>query len=546
MTGKTGVKRVFVTGMALLFLSPLGAGLAMAQESGVKQKAGARQQCEGLARHSSGDAVAFGDDVKITSAAWILAADAGTVSDGRGGVLKSGLPAYCRVEGVINQRQGVKGVLYGIGFALALPEGWNGRFLLQGGGGLNGSVQQPYGAAAAGDRPALARGFAVASHDSGHKGAVFDASFMEDQRAALDFAHSAVGTVTKLAKALTTRYYGRPIGHSYMAGCSTGGREGMLASQRYPEAFDGIVVGAPAMRTGFSNLATRYAKVRFNQAAPKDSAGLPIPERAFSAADRRLILDGLLRQCDGLDGRVDGMILNVAQCAFQPARLQCQSGKQEGCLSAAQTEALTHAFAGPKDASGAPLYSPFPYDTGVVDVSAGPGSLSGFIFDGRPDILGPANKDISMDVDAAARQVRADAVARLTDTDGWTNLSGFLGHDGKILYYHGVSDPWFSALDTWDYWQRAREANGAEIWDAASRFYMVPGMAHCGGGNAYDSFDLLGAVVDWVEQGKAPEGVEARRGKAPEEAVLLCPHPGHAHYKGGDPKKATSYQCMMP
>ncbi|MPT47102.1 MAG: tannase/feruloyl esterase family alpha/beta hydrolase [Sphingobium sp.] len=489
--------------------------------------------------------MSFGDDVKITSAVVVPAAVAGTVADGRGGHLKSGLPAYCRVEGVINQRQGVKGVAYGIGFALALPNDWNGRFLMQGGGGLNGRVQPPYGAAAAGDSPALARGFAVVSHDSGHKGQVFDASFMADQRAALDFANSSVETVTKLAKTITTRYYGRPIAHSYMAGCSTGGREGMLASQRYPELFDGIVVGAPAMRTGFSNLGTSYAKVQFNQAAPFGDDGVVIPERAFSAADRKLILDGMLQQCDGLDGRADGMIHNVAQCTFQPAELQCKSGKQEGCLSEVQVKALKLAFAGPKDAAGAPLYSPFPYDTGVVEVS-GPGRLSGFIFDGKPDILSAANTDIVMDTDIAARAVRNDAVNVLTATDTWTNLSTFLGHGGKILYYHGVSDPWFSALDTWDYWLRANDANGSEAWHNASRFYMVPGMAHCSGGNAYDSFDLLGAVVDWVEQDKAPAAVTATRNSAPNEASLICPYPAYARYDGGDAKKAASYSCAYP
>src|SRR5690606_17110599 len=146
-------------------------------------------------------------------------------------------------------------------------------FLLQGGGGLNGTVGQPLGPVAAGDRPALARGFAVIAHDSGHKGAVFDASFMADQRAALDFAEASVRTVTLVGKAMTERFYTRPIAHSYMTGCSTGGREGMLASQRYPELFDGIIVGAPAMRTGYSNLGIEYTQVMFNRAAPRDEMG---------------------------------------------------------------------------------------------------------------------------------------------------------------------------------------------------------------------------------------------------------------------------------
>ncbi|WP_406818583.1 tannase/feruloyl esterase family alpha/beta hydrolase [Novosphingobium ovatum] len=124
----------------------------------------------------------------------------------------------------------------------------------------------------------------------------------------------------------------------------------------------------------------------------------------------------------------------------------------------------------------------------------------------------------------------------------WTNLSTFLGHSGKVLFYHGVSDPWFSAFDTWDYWQRAAVANGAAFTDA-SRFYMVPGMGHCGGGDAFDSFDLLGAVVDWVEKGAAPDAVIASRSTGGDEQRPLCPYPAYAHYLGGNPALAASYAC---
>lgn len=485
----------------------------------------------------------FGRDVEITGTTYLPAAAPGSVPNGQGGFLKSGLPAHCKVEGMINRRAGAGGKEYGIGFALALPDAWNGRFLMQGGGGLNGVVRSPVGGDAAGDNPALARGFAVVSHDSGHKGMVFDSSFQADQRAALDFAETAVLTVTLLGKEITTAHYGQPIAHSYMAGCSTGGRESMLASQRYPELFDGIVVGAPAMRTGFSNLGTAYAKVQFNQAAPRDAAGKALPEQAFSTADRKTILTGMLAQCDARDGLADGVIADVAGCEFKPAKLQCTGAKQDGCLSGAQVGALERAFAGPKDASGHPLYVPVPFDTGVVDVS---GPISGYIVSGKSDILGPANADVTMDVDAAAWAIRDDGMIRLTDTNVWTNLNTYLGRGGKILFYHGVSDPWFSAFDTWDYWRRAREANGAEAWDNASRFYMVPGMAHCGGGNAFDNFDLLTEVVNWVEQGKAPVSPIARRSTDLTQERPLCQHPNYPHYNGGDTKKASSYSCKLP
>lgn len=476
-----------------------------------------------------------GRPVQITAAQVVPQSAAG---QGAQGEALPALPAYCKVSGVIDPRKGADGRAYGIRFEVNLPLAWNGRFLLQGGGGLNGSVRPAVGGAAAGAVPALARGFAVASHDSGHQGAVFDASFRTDQRATLDFAQAAVPAVAQLGKAIATRFYGRAPAHSYMAGCSTGGRETMLAMERYPGLFDGLVIGAPAMRTGFSNLGTTYAKVMFNQAAPRDGQGLPLPDKAFSAADRQTIRAGLLAQCDGLDGRVDGMIMAVAQCHFRPAALQCHAGKQDGCLRAPQVEALDRAFAGPRDAAGRALYAPVPYDTGVVDTS---GPVSGYIADGRTDILGPPNRDLSVDLDARAAAIRADWMQALTDTDGWTDLSSFLGHQGKVLFYHGVSDPWFSALDTLDYWKRAGKTNGA-AWAQSSRFYMVPGMAHCQGGDAFDRFDLLGAVVDWVERGEAPAAVVATRSQG-KGARPLCPWPGYARYNGGDPDRAESYSC---
>ncbi|HLB31277.1 MAG TPA: DUF6351 family protein, partial [Gammaproteobacteria bacterium] len=156
----------------------------------------------------------------------------------------SPLPAHCLVEGTLDKRTGVGGVAYAIGFAIAMPDEWNGRFLFQGGGGLNGNVARPLGQAASGDSPALARGFAVVTTDSGHQSqAVFDAAFFADQEAALNFFYQAIGKVTAAAKEIVAAYYGRKAGYSYYMGCSTGGREAMIMSQRYPGYFDGVVAG---------------------------------------------------------------------------------------------------------------------------------------------------------------------------------------------------------------------------------------------------------------------------------------------------------------
>ncbi len=478
---------------------------------------------------------AFGADVKIRSAKHVELTPAGTAQPD-GPPLASALPARCLVEGVINERTGAGGKRYGIGFAISLPDDWNGRFLLQGGGGLNGSVHSPLGAVAAGDRPALARGFAVISHDSGHEGAVFDTSFLADQRAALDFAEASVKTVTLLGKQITAAYYGKPIARSYMTGCSTGGREGMLASQRYPELFDGIIVGAPAMRTGDSNLGVEYTQVLFNQAAPKGADGKPIMAQVLTDGDRKTILNGILNQCDALDGLKDGMIENVGACKFQPAKLACKGKQTEGCLSAGKVRALTLGLAGPKDKAGYDIYAPMAADTGIIS------KPMGYLPTGGPGPFGPPNAATEINLDARIHDIRNTPWQRLTDTTYWTNLNTFLSHGGKILYYHGVSDFWFSPWATWDYYQRAAKDNNPAFTDA-SRFYMVPGMLHCRGGNSFDNFDLLSALVDWVEGGKAPEAITASRSSPAAATRPLCPFPSHAAYTGGDVNSASSFSC---
>jgi feruloyl esterase len=482
-------------------------------------------------------AAVLGDDVRIVSADRIDPADAEFRDLNSWQV--SGLPAHCRVQGVINERTGAEGKVYGIRFAIALPDNWSGRFLLQGGGGLNGSVHSPTGPVASDGRPALARGFAVISSDSGHAGAVFDASFMADQRAALDFAEASVRTVALLGKKLTESYYGAPARHSYMTGCSTGGREGMLASQRYPELFDGIIAGAPAMRTGDSNLALEFTQILFNRAAPKGPDGKPIMSQVLTTADRSTILNGLLAQCDALDGLEDGMIENVAQCKFQPGKLQCKGTQTANCLSAGKVEALEKGFAGPFDEAGYPIYTPMAFDTGIV------ATPMGYLPTGAPGPFGPPSDATTIDLDARVHAIRNNAVQRLTDTNYWTNLNTFLDRGGKMLFFHGVSDFWFSPFATWDYYERAAETNGTAFTDA-SRFYMVPGMLHCQGGNAFDRFDMLSALVDWVEEGKAPEAITARRSERPDETRPLCPYPRYAAYVGGDRTKATSFACRSP
>ena len=453
------------------------------------------------------------------------------------------IPSYCRVDGVIDPRTGVDGKPYAIGFQIALPDNWNGRFLFQGGGGLNGMIIPPLGMAGAGDDPALARGFAVVSTDTGHKGAVFDASFMKDQLASLNFAYIAVGRVAVISKQIVAQYYGKPAAHSYFAGCSTGGREGMLMSQRYPTYFDGIVVGDPAMRTGYSNIGLAWARKAFAEIAPKDANGKPDAVKDFSPGDKKLLADSIMKSCDELDGLKDGMIFNTKACHYDPAVLQCKGPKTDSCLTDQQVGALQKAFAGPKDSRGNQVYPAFPWDTGHLQGSGGP--FMSFLPNPGPNILAGVEQPTNISIDTLVERVRDNDSQILTDTT-WTNLSTFFGHGGKLVYYHGTSDPVFSAFDTLAYYEKmAAENGGADQAMNSSRFFFVPGMEHCEGGPAtLDKFDLLGAVVDWVENGKAPDSVTATGKDFPGRTRPLCAYPKYAHYKGqGDPENASSFEC---
>lgn len=217
------------------------------------------------------------------------------------GLTAVSLPAYCLVRATLDRRIGDGGQIYGIGFAIALPAAWNGRFLLQGGGGFNGVLPLPLGAAGAGDTPALARGFAVASTDGGHRspnGNVLDTGFLGDQQATLDFAYRALERVSALARATISQHYTTPIGRSYYAGCSTGGREAMVAAQRYPLAFDGVIAGAPAMRTNYAALGADWVNVQLNQVASRDGNGQPVTREALSSQQKQSVIEGIRHACD--------------------------------------------------------------------------------------------------------------------------------------------------------------------------------------------------------------------------------------------------------
>ncbi len=218
----------------------------------------------------------------------------------------------------------------------------------------------------------------------------------------------------------------------------------------------------------------------------------------------------------------------------------CRGEKTDECLSPKQVKALKQGLAGPVTSCGMRVYSPFLLDTGLDAKTGIPGLLVQ-----ADSVLGPPISDTNMDVDREYIE-KTDGVAAAGNTYLWTNLSTFSGNGGKLIFYHGISDPWFSALDTVDYYKRLiRDNGGAQKVSGWSRLFLVPGMGHCRGGDkTVDSFDILSAIVDWVEKDIAPDRIIATGTNLPGLSRPLCPYPKYPYYTGnGDSKDALNFEC---
>ncbi|OAS26881.1 feruloyl esterase [Methylobacterium platani] len=476
---------------------------------------------------------------------------------------KAALPAHCLVEGTIDPRVGAGGVAYGIGFQLRLPEAWNGRFLFQGGGGLDGVVGEALGAipvSGATAPPALLRGYAVVSTDSGHRGRDnADAAFGLDQQARIDFAYGAVGAVAREAKALVAARYGRAPAHAYFMGCSNGGRSALMAATRFPTAFDGIVAGAPAFRLTRAALGQVWDTQAFLSAAPKDPEGRPILAEALSEADLTLVAGAVLKTCDAADGLADGTVEAVASCRFDPASLACPGDKTATCLSQPQVDALRRSFSGAKDSQGRPVYASWPWDPGLAapgwrawklgtsktatpnarNATLGPAAIANYILTPPDPGFDALRFDFDRDVPRTAE------TASFNDPTG-TFLSTFAARGGRLLVYQGVADPVFSARDLVAHWQDLARDNGGAALAERARLFLVPGMTHCGGGPALDDFDPLAAIESWVERDEAPDRLTARGTAFPGRTRPLCPFPREARYQGGEAERAESFSCKEP
>ena len=474
-------------------------------------------------------------------------------------------PAHCKINGIIDARPSdVPGNMLGTGFELRLPTDWNGRFFFQGGGGFDGSVAEANGtlvSATRGYQTGLSRGFAVASTDAGHESDVVPASIDTraalDPQARLDNGYQSVQKVTLLARAIMEAFYGQMPATSYFVGCSNGGRQGLVATQRYPELFDGVVAGDPAFDLTGANIAWDWNTRALLAIAPNDASGNPDITKALSDDDLALLSNAVVAKCDVRDGTTDGLISDtVDQCRFDPAVLQCAPGRTSGCLTEPKVNAIRLIYEGPHTSKGQPLYSRW-----TAGGEAGPSGWRLWIV-GNPG-LGPLQQDFvsgwmryvaftppEPDFNYLNFNFDTDPQRMAVSTSIWTadrfNERRFFAHGGKILAYHGMSDPAFSAYHFIDWYNELSEHfGGLDQLRRSARLFLIPGMNHCSGGQALDQFDPLTAIVRWVEQGKAPDRIIATGAAFPGRSRPLCAYPKVAVYNGqGSIEDAASFRCV--
>jgi feruloyl esterase len=474
---------------------------AQAAQSRATQASAAQRDCAALAGNQGGG-------VQITAATAIAPQESWSPPAALGAPSPVTVP-FCRVEGMIEKR---------IGFELWMPpaSAWNGRLLGAGVGGDAGVFN--FRDLARG----VAAGFASSTTDGGHKSN--ETHWMMRRDAVLDYTHRAQHLTNLAVRKIVARYYGSGPHHAYFLGCSGGGRQGLKEAQRFAADYDGIVAGAGGPR--MPEMSVRHLWHALYQQNH--------PEGALDAAAWSRVSAAAIQACDADDGAIDGVVDYPPSCRFDVGALQCGTSPTQGCLSAAQVQTVRTLQQPLRDEKGRAL------DSGLlpgVTVRPGPPSplLLPFFAEGahRDPNWNPATFRIGADL-ALARKRMPEMAA--DDAD----LRRFDARGGKLILYQGWLDPSIIASQSLDYAAAVRAKMGARS-DAMLRLYMVPGMPHCGGGDGVNQFggsgsalpigapdrDLLSAVVDWVEHGKAPQGITGVRqqsGRVTRER-LLCPSP---------------------
>ena len=510
------------------------------------------------------------------------------------------LPEHCEVVGRLNDRDGVNGQHYAIRFHLRLPTAWNGRFFFEGGGGSNGNLGNAYGNLQGQQRTnALSLGYAVVSQDSGHDNATNNDStrngtttFGFDPQARVDFGYNSYDQVTRTAKALIGLYYGRPPERSYYVGCSEGGREGMMMTQRFPSYFDGVLACSPGFHLPKAAVFgetwdTQVFGALAKSMGASDRFGQPLLNKTFTDEDLDLAAQAILTACDRLDGLEDGIIDNFTACTAGVVRpkladITCKDEKSNTCLAPGQVDALTKVLEGARDSKGELLYADWAWDRGIggksgngynqgwriwkigaynapsntaINTTLGATAVAS-IFTTPPTAVAtgegaPLAFLLGINFDREGRKVLAETgtytqSARDFMMASSTDLSAFRKRGGKLVIVQGVSDPIFSIKDTLTWWNEVNRINGGKAGDFV-RVFAVPGMNHCAGGPATDQFDAFAALVNWVEHQSAPQEIVAKAGAAspwPGRTRPLCAYPKQARYKGtGSIEEAGNFVC---
>ena len=419
-----------------------------------------------------------------------------------------------------------------INFSLWLPDTWNGKFLLGGGGGYVGSIQnQPL-------TRALEGGYATAGTDTGHQGAGTDASWaLHNLERIVNYGHLAMHRVAQVSKYVTARHYAAAPERSYFAGCSNGGRQGLIFAQRYPTEFDAILAGAPAF--DFAGLAAAFLNATMHVYPDIDDLSAPVLTRD----DLTLLGEAVLARCDARDGLADGILNDPRDCDFDPATLD---------LSPAKIAAIRAIYAGPRTADG-PVHPGWPF--GGEDQPRGWNTWLTGVPEEAPDGLpsrafafgvGFMRYMVEHDSDWTyegmdfrgyrARTATAAAAINATDPD----LDAFREAGGKLLLYHGWADAALSALATIDYVEQVYTRDPAARADV--RLFMLPGVLHCQGGPGPWMVDYLDALERWDAGGEAPDTLPAAfedgNGARP-----LCAYPARAEYIGGSGKNPADFEC---
>lgn len=434
------------------------------------------------------------------------------------------LPAHCRVTLLMTPSDESR-----INAELWLPMAdWNGKFLAVGNGGWAGSIQGYPDM-----QEALKRGYATAASDNGSGGEGANGMFaLGSPERLVDFAYRSIHDMTAHSKELVSRFYSEPADLSYYKGCSTGGRQGLMAAQRYPADFDGIIAGAPANRHIHMHVAQSWEMMRVSHN----------PEAAIPPQTAEMINAAVLDKCDVHD---EGFISNPQQCSFDFSTLQCPTGESgEQCLTPEQLETVEIYYSGVRTSDGEEVFAGRALSVPMQPMMPSDEAPTSFLFD-TIRILGFQDPDYdwrAFDLDEDLPMID-ERVGFIDATD--PDLSDFEARGGKLLMYHGWEDPGITPQNAIDYYISVLQEMGADQ-DDWMQLYMVPGMGHCRGGPGPDEFDTLSTLEDWREDGEVPQRMMGRNAEFGLERPL-CPYPEAAVYDGsGDLDSAENWACEAP